>query len=61
MAQVARNQADMFDGKLKDMTYLIHDNDTLFTKQFEGILKSVGCRTKRIPPRQPQYNCSYFI
>ncbi len=56
MAQIARNQADMFDGKLLNIKYLIHDRDVLFTKQFTDILKTVGCKTKLIAPRCPEHN-----
>lgn len=30
MAQVARNQVDCFDGKLRNMKYLIHNNANVF-------------------------------
>ena len=56
MAQIARNQCDLWDGRLTDMTYLIHDRDPLFTGKFTDILESVGCRTKLIPPKTPEYN-----
>jgi hypothetical protein len=56
MAQIARNQCDMWDGRLTDMTYLIHDRDPLFTGKFTDILESVGCKTKLIPPKTPEYN-----
>ncbi len=59
MAQIARNQADMWDGRLKDIRYLIHDRDTLFLGKFPEILKSVNCKTKVIPPRRPE--CNGFI
>lgn len=32
--QVARNLTDPVDGFLKDMRYLIHDRDQVFTKHF---------------------------
>ena len=56
MAQVARNQADMWDGKLLHTQYLIHDRDPLFQGRFPIILKSVGCRIKLIQPRCPEQN-----
>lgn len=56
MAQIARNQCDLWDGRLKEMTYLIHDRDPLFTGKFTDILESVGCKTKLIPPKTPEYN-----
>ncbi|MGK0434078.1 MAG: putative transposase, partial [Planctomycetota bacterium] len=42
MAQVARNLTDQVDGFLRDMKYLIRDNDALYTKQFVRILKDAG-------------------
>lgn len=39
--------------------YLIHDRDPLFLGKFTDILKTVGCKTKRIPPRSPE--CNGFI
>ena len=59
MAQIARNQADMWDGRLKEMRFLIHDRDPLFLGRFTDILQSVGCETKLIPPRSPE--CNGFI
>ena len=56
MAQIARNQCDMWDGRLKYMTYLIHDRKPLLTGKFTDILESVGCKTKLIPPKTPEYN-----
>ena len=56
MAQIARNQANDWDGKLKDMEYLIHDRDPLFQGRFTDILKSTGCKTKQIQPRCPEQN-----
>ena len=56
MEQVARNQADMWDGKLLHTQYLIHDRDPLFQGRFPIILKSVGCRIKLIQPRCPEQN-----
>ena len=56
MAQVARNQADMWNGKLLHTQYLIHDRDPLFQGRFPIILKSVGCRIKLIQPRCPEQN-----
>ena len=58
-AQIARNQIDMWDGKLTKMRYLIHDRDPLFLGRFTDILKSAGCQTKLIPPRSPE--CNGFI
>lgn len=56
MVQIARNQCDMWDRRLTKMTYLIHDHDPLFTGKFTDVLESVGCKTKLIPPKTPEYN-----
>lgn len=56
MAQVARNQTDAWDGKLKDIQYLIHDHDPLFQGRFTEILASAGCKTKMTQPRCPEQN-----
>lgn len=56
MAQIARNQADMWDGKLLRTQYLIHDRDPLFKGRFPVILNSVGCKIKLIQPRCPEQN-----
>lgn len=56
MTQIARNQADMWDGKLKKYAYLIHDRDPLFTGRFSDILRSIGCKTKLTQPRRPEQN-----
>ena len=56
MAQVARNQVDCFDGKLRNMKYLIHDNAMVFRGRFANVLSSAGCITKRIRPFCPEQN-----
>ena len=56
MAQVARNQVDCFDGRLNDKSFLIHDGDRLFTKDFNAILKGNGCRSLRPFVHCPQAN-----
>ena len=56
MAQVARNQVDFLDGKLRKYRYLIHDNDRLFTGRFTDILGVAGCKTKRTRPFCPEQN-----
>ena len=56
MAQIARNQCDMWDGKLLGQKYLIHDRDPLFCSRFKNIVHSIGCKTKAIPPRSPECN-----
>jgi putative transposase len=42
MKQVARNITDSEDGFLKDNKYLIHDRDSLYTKEFDEIIESSG-------------------
>lgn len=56
MAQVARNQVDCFEGKLRNMKYLIHDNTMVFRGRFANVLSSAGCITKRIRPFCPEQN-----
>lgn len=61
--QIARNLTDPVHGFLKDARYLIHDRDPVFTKQFKEILKAVGVKTVKLPPRSPNLNayCERFI
>jgi putative transposase len=54
--QVARNLTDPVDGFLKDMRYLIHDRDPVFTKHFTDILASTGAKTLKLPPGSPNLN-----
>jgi transposase InsO family protein len=54
--QVARNLTDPLDGFLKDMRYLIHDRDPVFTKRFADILASTGVKTLKLPSRSPNLN-----
>jgi hypothetical protein len=42
MKQVARNLTDAFDDFLDDTRYLIHDRDSLFTNDFQMILRASG-------------------
>lgn len=56
MAQVARNETDAIDGRLKRMKYLIHDNDPLFKGRFDQYVEGAGCKIKRLPPRSPELN-----
>jgi putative transposase len=46
--QVARNLTDPVDGFLKDMRYLIHDRDPVFTKHFTDI--PAVCQRQREKP-----------
>jgi putative transposase len=59
MKQIAKNLTDPIDGFLKDKKYLIHDRDTLFTKEFREILKSAGVKPLRTPPLSP--NLTPFV
>jgi putative transposase len=54
--QVARNLTDPVDGFLKDMRYLIHDRDPVFTKRFADVLASTGVKTLKLPSRSPNLN-----
>ena len=56
MKQIAKNLTDPIDGFLKGKKYLIHDRDTLFTKEFREILKSADKKPLRTPPLSPNLN-----
>lgn len=56
MAQIGRNQCDMWSGRLLGQKYLIHDRDPLFCQRFKTMLSSIGCQSKPIPPRSPECN-----
>ncbi|MFT4843306.1 MAG: putative transposase [Planctomycetota bacterium] len=56
MAQVARNLTDQVDGFLRDMKYLILDNDALYTKQFVRILKDAGTEVVHTAIQAPNMN-----
>ena len=47
MSQVARNLTDQVDDFLRRQRYLIIDNDSLFTKQFDSILDAAGVTVMR--------------
>ncbi|MFT4840524.1 MAG: putative transposase [Planctomycetota bacterium] len=53
MAQVARNLTDSVDGFLRDMDFLVVDNDVLFTKQFCSILEDAGVQVVRTAIQAP--------
>jgi putative transposase len=56
MDQIARNLADCDDGFLKEVHYLIHDRDSLFTRSFCKILNSSNVETVKLPARSPNLN-----
>jgi putative transposase len=56
MAQVARNLTDSVDGFLRDMQFLVVDNDVLFTKQFCSILEDAGVEVTRTAIQAPNMN-----
>ena len=56
MAQVARNLTDSIDGFVRDKRFLILDNDSLFSAQFERIIEHAGVRTVRTAYRAPDMN-----
>ncbi|MGK0520737.1 MAG: putative transposase [Planctomycetota bacterium] len=56
IAQVARNLTDQVDGFLRDMKYLIRDNDALYTKQFVRILKDAGTKVVHTAIQAPNMN-----
>ena len=64
MKQMARNLTDPIGGFLRDATYLIHDADPLFTKDFKEVLRpaasprGVGIKCVQIPPKSP--NCNAY-
>jgi putative transposase len=49
MKQIAGNITDSEGGFLKDIRYLIHDRDTLYTRDFDEILKASGIKIIKIP------------
>ena len=53
---LGRNLTDPIDGFLRQATHLIHDRDPLYTYAFREILKSVGVRPIKLPPRSPNLN-----
>jgi putative transposase len=56
MKQVARNLTDGVDGFLKDVRYVIHDRDPLFTDEFRHILRDAGVKTIKLPAQSPDLN-----
>ena len=56
MAQIARNQTDAEYGFLLGKKYLIHDRDSLYTKQFDAIVECSGTKIIRLPICRPEMN-----
>jgi transposase InsO family protein len=56
MKQVARNLTDAIDGFIRDVGYLIHDRDPLFSKPFETTLGACGVKTVKLPAQSPNLN-----
>lgn len=56
MKQMARNLTDPIDGFLKGKKYLIHDWDSLFTKDFRDILRAGGVRCVKTSVACPNMN-----
>jgi hypothetical protein len=56
MAQVARNLTDSVDGFLRNMKFLVVDNDTLFTKQFCSTLANAAVELTRTAIKAPDMN-----
>ena len=56
MTQVSRNLTDAIDGFLVDKRFLIHDRDSLFTREFRETLDAAGVKVVRLPARSPNLN-----
>ena len=56
MAQIARDLTDNVDGFLRDMQFLVVDNDVLFTKQFCSILADADDEVTRTAIQAPNIN-----
>ena len=56
MKQIARNIAMDEVGFLNGSRYLLMDRDTKFCCSFRSILKSVGIKSIRLPPKSPNLN-----
>ena len=56
MEQMGRNLTDAVDGYLRQATHLIHDRDPLYTRRFRDLLRCVGVRSVRLPPRSQNLN-----
>lgn len=56
MTQIARNVTDEIDGFFKGKRYLIHDRDSLYTREFLNMLAEQGIESVKLPPRSPNLN-----
>ena len=56
MKQMARILTDYEDGFLKGKRYMIHDRDSLYTYEFQNLLKVSGVKSIKLPPRSPNLN-----
>ncbi|QDU39645.1 Integrase core domain protein [Maioricimonas rarisocia] len=57
VAQQARNATmEMQDREGDSTRFLIHDRDTKFTKQFDGIFESSGVKVMKLPIHSPNLN-----
>lgn len=54
--QVAKNITDCEDGFLKGKRYLIHDRDSLFTREFDQLIKAVGVDVVKTVKQSPNLN-----
>jgi transposase InsO family protein len=56
MLRLGRSLTDAFDGFLLKHRFLIHDRDPLFTAAFDELLRCVGVKPVKLPPRSPNLN-----
>ena len=56
MKQIARNLTDPVNGFLKDKKFLVHDWDSLFTKDFKSILRAGGVKCVKTTVACPNMN-----
>lgn len=56
MKQVAKNMTDCEEGFIKDKRYFIHDRDSLFTKEFDQLIKAAGIEVVKTVIQSPNLN-----
>ncbi len=56
MLNMARAMSDPEEGFLKGMNYVIMDRDPMFTGQVRACFRSIGCKSKVLPPHSPDLN-----